>query len=168
MQLILTAIGDDRPGLTKALADAIADAGGNWLESQFSTLGGYYVGSVLVELPDERLDGLKTAVREIDASGFSIEVQPLAETHEPTHSRAFCFDLVASDRPGIVREVSTAIAELGASIDELETGTETEAWSGQTMFRARVCVAVPDGMSAEKVRDKLEEISGEMMVDIED
>jgi len=53
--VILTAVGEDRPGLTQSLADAIHQAGGNWLESHFARLGGQYVGSVLVELPGERL-----------------------------------------------------------------------------------------------------------------
>ena len=47
---VLSVVGSDRPGLTKALASAVLSAGGNWLESHLSRLGGLYVGSVLVEL----------------------------------------------------------------------------------------------------------------------
>ena len=49
--LVLSVVGSDRPGLTKALAAAVLSAGGNWLESHLSRLGGLYVGSVLVDLP---------------------------------------------------------------------------------------------------------------------
>ncbi len=49
-KVILTVIGADRPGLTEALAVAVQEAGGNWLESRLTRLGGSYVGSVLVEL----------------------------------------------------------------------------------------------------------------------
>ena len=49
--LVLSVVGSDRPGLTRALAAAVLSAGGNWLESHLSRLGGLYVGSVLVELP---------------------------------------------------------------------------------------------------------------------
>ena len=48
--LVLSVVGSDRPGLTRALAAAVLSAGGNWLESRLSRLGGLYVGSVLVEL----------------------------------------------------------------------------------------------------------------------
>ena len=51
--VILSVIGSDRPGLTEALAGAVLAAGGNWLESHLSRLGGLYVGSVLVELEPE-------------------------------------------------------------------------------------------------------------------
>ena len=49
-RVILSVVGSDRPGLTQALADAVMAAGGNWLESHLSRLGGTYVGSVLVAL----------------------------------------------------------------------------------------------------------------------
>eukprot|EP01041_Mallomonas_annulata_P034880 gene34880-57733_t len=52
--LILSVIGSDRPGLTQALANAVLSAGGNWLESHLSRLGGLYVGSVRVELAGDR------------------------------------------------------------------------------------------------------------------
>ena len=37
---VLSVVGSDRPGLTKALATAVLSAGGNWLESHLSRLGG--------------------------------------------------------------------------------------------------------------------------------
>ena len=38
--VILNVSGSDRPGLTEALAGAVLSAGGNWLESHLSRLGG--------------------------------------------------------------------------------------------------------------------------------
>ena len=61
--VILTVVGSDRPGLTRAIADAVFSAGGNWLESHLSRLGGKYVGSGLVELPAERLGHLNSVLR---------------------------------------------------------------------------------------------------------
>jgi len=166
MQVILMAIGDDRPGLTRSLADAIVDAGGNWLESHFAALGGKYVGSVLVELPPDNVAQLKDAAHQMEASGFSISIQP-ASVRDASTASTLCFDLVGKDRPGIVREVSTALADLGVSIDELETGTEEGAMFGGTMFRAKARVLVPEGTSVDVVRGALEDISGEIMVDFE-
>lgn len=57
--LILSVTGSDRPGLTQALAGAVLAAGGNWLESHLSRLGGLYVGSVLVELEAGAIDALR-------------------------------------------------------------------------------------------------------------
>ena len=37
-KFVVTAVGDDRSGLVAALASAVADAGGNWLESRLSLI----------------------------------------------------------------------------------------------------------------------------------
>jgi len=167
VQVILMAIGDDRPGLTQSLADAIVEADGNWLESHFATLGGKYVGSVVVELPQGKIDQLEEAAGRMDASGFRVSVVPTTVTIAPI-GQVLRFELVGKDRPGIVREVSTALASLGVSIDDLETGTEQGAMFGGTLFRAKARVRIPKGTALEDVRRALEDISGEIMVDIED
>lgn len=167
MEVILMAIGDDRPGLTQSLADAIVEADGNWLESHFATLGGKFIGSVLVDLPEDKVALLEEAAGRMDATGFRVSVLPTATGLVPS-GRPLRFELVGKDRPGIVREVSTALASLGVSIDDLETGTEEGAMFGGTVFRAKARVLVPQGTALEDVRAALEGISGEMMVDIED
>jgi glycine cleavage system regulatory protein len=167
MQIIVMAVGADRPGLTQSLADAIADAGGNWLESHFARLGGSYVGSVLVDLPQSGLAELKRATTRMDAEGLRISIEPVADGTGLT-GRRLGFALVGADRPGIVREVSTALAGLGVSIELLETATEQGAWTGGMLFRARAEVLVPDTVSLDTVRAALEDISGEIVVDFDE
>lgn len=166
MEVILMAVGDDRPGLTQSLADAIFDAGGNWLESHFARLGDKFVGSVLVQLNEERLPELENTAGAMGAHGFKVTILPSAR-EGPFTGRRLAFELVGKDRPGIVQEVSTALAGLGVNIEDLETGTDESAMSGAMLFRARARVAVPDGVSLDQVRDALESISGEIMVDFE-
>ena len=103
--VILTVVGSDRPGLTRAIADAVYATGGNWLESHLSRLGGKYVGSVLVELPEERLAELEKAARGIDAFGIKVDIIGFAKTDERT-GQSLTIEIVGQDRPGIVREVT--------------------------------------------------------------
>src|SRR5580692_4704397 len=91
--LILSVIGSDRPGLTEALATAILSAGGNWLESHLSRLGGLYVGSVLVELEADGVERLRTAVSRVDAQGLEVRIAPSIEGAAST-GEAFDFGLV--------------------------------------------------------------------------
>ena len=167
-QVILVVSGSDRPGLTKALADAVHAAGGNWLESHLSRLGGKYVGSVLVELDAAALPTLEAQVRAVDATGLHVALVP-AEAPDDAASapggEALTVELVGQDRPGIVREVTTALAALGVNIDSLTTGTERGAWSGECLFRAEARVTLPEGVGRDEVQAALEAISGEVMVD---
>lgn len=163
-QVILIVTGSDRPGLTKALADAVHAAGGNWLESHLSRLGGKYVGSVLVALEGGSLPSLEAEIRKVDASGLRVSVVA-AESGQQSDGDALTVELVGQDRPGIVREVTAVLAALGVNIDSLKTGTEHGAWSGEALFRAEAKVTLPSGVDQDQVQAALEAISGDVMVD---
>lgn len=166
-KVILTVVGSDRPGLTSAIARAVEAAGGNWLESHLSRLGGRYVGSVLVELPESRLGELEAAAHGIDASGLKIEIVAAADSDERA-GQPLRVAIVGQDRPGIVREVTEVLAGLEVNIEDLVTVIEGSAWSGAPLFRATVSLLVPASLSTEAVRDALEGISTEIMVDFGD
>lgn len=164
VSVIMTVVGSDRPGLTRAIADAVYAAGGNWLESHLSRLGGKYVGSVLVELPESRLTELEKAASAIDAVGLSVAILPSAREAE-RRGEALSIEIVGQDRPGIVREVTTVLAGLEVNIEAFTTTIEGSAWSGAPLFRAKARLFIPDGLSSDQVREALETISGEIMVD---
>ena len=163
-KVILTVIGADRPGLTQALAAAVQESGGNWLESRLTRLGGSYVGSVLVELPEAALETLRDKAAHVDAAGLKVTIATADHADAPAGT-PLELALVGQDRPGIIKDVSAALAALGVNIEELESGTEAEAWSGNRLFRASLALRVPKGISAAAVQDALEAISGEIMVD---
>ena len=163
-RVILTVLGTDRPGLTRSLADAVMAAGGNWLESQLARLGGQYVGAVLVELPELQVERLRAETARIAADGLSVSVVAAGEEPEPAR-RFLGIEIVGQDRPGIVQEVTGALAALGANIEEFTSTTENSAWSGDPLFKARARTTIPDALTVDAVRAGLEAISSEIMVD---
>ena len=163
-RVILSAVGSDRPGLTQALADAVFAAGGNWLESHLSRLGGKYVGSVLVELDDDRLPDLETAARGVDAGGLHVVLVPAGDEPAPT-GETLLIEAVGQDRPGIVRELTAVLARLGVNIEDFASATRRGAESGALLFQANARLTLPQDMSRDAVQDALEAISGEIMVD---
>ncbi|MEQ1608932.1 MAG: ACT domain-containing protein [Hyphomonadaceae bacterium] len=163
--LVLSVAGSDRPGLTKALATAVLSAGGNWLESHLSRLGGLYVGSVLVELAQGSHETLRAAVAAVDAQGLEVRIAPAAESTKVA-GETLEFSLVGQDRPGIVNQVTAAVSELGANIETFETWLSTEAHSGAPLFHMAAHLRLPQGLAAAKVQAALEAISGEIMVDV--
>ena len=90
---------------------------------------------------------------------------PATRCCSPAKGRALSIELVGQDRPGIVREVTGVLAQLGANIEDFSSGTEAEAWSGGLLFKARAHITLPEGVTAEQVQEALEAISGEIMVD---
>lgn len=163
--LILSVVGSDRPGLTQALAGAVLSAGGNWLESHLSQLGGLYVGSVLVELAADRVDALRDAVRDVDAQGLEVRIAPAVDAAGAA-GEAVQFGLVGQDRPGIVHQVTGVLSSLGANIEAFETRLSVEPHSGAPLFHMDARLRLPPALTAEAVQAALEAISGEIMVDI--
>ncbi|MEZ6030410.1 MAG: ACT domain-containing protein [Hyphomonadaceae bacterium] len=162
--LVLSVAGSDRPGLTKALAAAVLSAGGNWLESHLSRLGGLYVGSVLVELDQARVGALRAAVAAVDGQGLEVRIAPAVES--AASGETLQFSLVGQDRPGIVNQVTAAVSALGANIETFETWLSAEAHSGAPLFNMSANLRLPEGLPAAKVQSALEAISGEIMVDV--
>jgi glycine cleavage system regulatory protein len=163
---VLSVVGSDRPGLTRSLAAAVLSAGGNWLESRLSRLGGLYVGSVLVEIPADGAGALRTAVAAVDAAGLEVRLAPADAGEAAPAGEALDLSLVGQDRPGIVNQVTGVLGELGANIESFETRVSAEPHSGAPLFHMDARLRLPPGLATSAVQDALEAISGEIMVDI--
>jgi glycine cleavage system regulatory protein len=166
--LILSVVGSDRPGLTQALAAAVLSAGGNWLESHLSRLGGLYVGSVRVELATDGVERLRAAVRAVDAEGLEVRIAPAVEAAELAEAGgdAVHFSLVGQDQPGIVHQVTAVLSNLGVNIEAFDTRISAEPHSGAPLFHVDARLRLPAALAAGQVQAALEAISGEIMVDI--
>ncbi len=164
-QLVLSVAGSDRPGLTKALAAAVLSAGGNWLESHLSRLGGLYVGSVLVEVDPAHVERLRAAINAVDASGLEVRVA-FATGSPVANGDLLTLALVGQDRPGIVDLVTDALSRLGANIETFDTRLSAEPHSGAPLFHLDAVLRLPAGLAVAEVQAALEAISSEIMVDI--
>jgi glycine cleavage system regulatory protein len=164
--LVLTAIGDDRPGLVTALSDLVTEHGGNWERSQMAELAGKFAGIVLVTVPDERVDDLVASLDRLRADGLlDVRAERATPGTHPSTTR-FQLDLVGSDRPGIVREISRALAACGASIDELSTATRDAPMAGGVLFEAHAVVHLSPDVDPGQVQAALEAVANELMVDL--
>jgi glycine cleavage system regulatory protein len=167
LPLVLTFVGDDRPGLVNAVSDAVASHGGTWLESRSVRLAGKFAGVVLVQIPDERLIPLESALAKLAPSGLrvSIERGASAQAEKPT-PRLVTLEVVGKERPGIVRDVTQALTHLGVNIEEFTSGLEGEPFTGVEMFRATARLSVPASLELDGLRKALERLAAEIMVDL--
>ena len=163
--LVLTVIGRDRPGLVNAVSEIVAAGGGNWLDTRMASLAGQFAGILLVEVARDKADALVAALRRLDAQGLRVMIER-SDAAAPAHARKLTLDLLGLDRPGIVREISRVLASRQVSIAELETEQVSGSFSGEAMFKARAQLEMPDNLDADDLRDALEGIASELMVDL--
>lgn len=162
--LVLVLIGADRPGLVEAVAERIADHGGNWLESRMARLAGQFAGLLRVEVPDTQVPALEVALQELEARGLRVVVHG-GSALEPTR-QTMDLEVVGQDHPGIVRDISRVLARHGANIEELATDRDSTPQGGGLLFKARARLHVPGGVSADRLRQDLETIAHDLMVDL--
>ena len=165
---LLTALGDDRPGLVAALASAVDEHDGSWVDSQLALLAGKFAGIVQVELPDARVEDFLAALPGLqDEIGLRVEAVPAESVARVAPSRALRLHLLGQDRTGMVREVTTALRSQGATIDGLRSWTREAPEGGGMLFEAEAEVRLPEDTQEADVREALETIAAELMVDLE-
>ncbi|MCE4058764.1 glycine cleavage system protein R [Pandoraea sputorum] len=165
--LILNVIGPDRPGLVNAIADRATAAGANWLESRLANLAGQFAGIIHLQVPDEHTEALTKALHALQTHGLQISVTHAQSAAADPGARALQLDLVGQDHPGIVKEISHVLYTRGISIDELATECVEGSMSGGTLFRATARLHVPASVSTDALREVLESLADDLMVDVE-
>lgn len=165
--LVLTVLGDDRPGLVESLARAVVEHDANWVESRMAHLAGHFAGILRVEVEADRADALAAALRGLAAAGLESIVHPDVSMAAPRGMPLVQLDLVGQDRPGIVREISRVLAAQGVNVEELHTECVAAPTTGQSLFRASARLRLPAGVSEASLRAALEAVAADLMVDIE-
>lgn len=165
--LVLTFVGDDRPGLVSAVSEKIAACGATWLESRSARLAGKFAGILLVNVPEARAAELRSSLRLLETTGLHLTVeQGAAGADAQPQGRLLKLDIIGNERPGIVRDVTSALTGLGVNIEEFASNLESAPFTGVDMFRARARLRSPNRLSIEELRKALERLAGEIMVDL--
>jgi glycine cleavage system regulatory protein len=162
--LVLTVIGRDQPGLVRNVASVIAAQSGNWLESRLCRLGGEFAGIVRVEVESAKSAALTEALQTV--AGLRVTVHGEDGAAGAVPGATATLDLVGSDRPGILREVSAVLAAHGLNVEDLATERVDAPMGGSKLFQLRAVVSVPPGAELAKVRADLEKLAADLMVEL--
>lgn len=162
--LVMTVIGTDRPGLVEALSAIIEAHGGNWEESRMTRLAGQFAGLVHVHAPAERAGDLERALGEVVGLRVVVARAPGEEPAGDTH--VLELEVHGQDHPGIVHQLSEAIAAREISIEKLESEVSSAPMTGQKMFQARARLRAPKRVGLDDLTDALEAIAADLMVEV--
>ncbi len=165
--IVFTFVGADRPGLVEKLAQTVSMHGGNWLESRMSELAGQFAGIVKVGVSEAQLPILRNALLALSGQDLSVVVVRGSGAVEHGHFRRFQLSIVGHDRPGIVREVSSALAARRINVSEMDTTVSSAPMSGDPLFKAVARIQVPPTQDLVELNAQLDAIADSLTVEID-
>jgi glycine cleavage system regulatory protein len=164
MEIILSIMASDRPGIVEQVASVVADAGGSWQESRLSTMAGRFAGIVRVNLDASQLDPLRDRVKALADKDLSIQIE--VGDNEAQNLHPYRIAVVGNDRTGIVAEVTRKLAVMNINLVDVHTDVEPASMSGGVLFRAELELGLTDEQSLDAVIQGLEDLSADLMVDV--
>lgn len=164
--LVLTMIGDDRPGLVDAVSQSLAAHGGNWEQSHMASLAGKFAGILLASVPGDAVDAVTREWRRLEQDGLRMVVERGTDRASPDPGWTLELEIVGQDHPGIVHDIAHALAQHRVSVLELESEVVSASMAGGQLLQARISAWAPDDLDEETLRHDLEALANEIMVDL--
>lgn len=164
--LVLTVIGPDRTGLVEALAAIVAQHDANWLESRLARLAGKFAGVLRVDVPTERIAELTEALNRLRDRGLNVVVETTTDPEAEATPRTLLLNLIGHDRPGIVRDISHALAHRGVNVIEFHTQVVSAPMTGEPLFKATATLHAAAETPLDELRDTLDKIANDMDLDL--
>ena len=164
--IVFTFIGNDKPGLIETISQAVASHGGNWLESKMSQLAGKFAGIIRVSVADDHSAALIDALKALEQQGLSVLIETAEPASRSASAKSLQLSIVGLDRPGIVKEVSQALAQHKINVIEMSSYITSAAMTADPLFNADASIALPDNVDIDDLSDELEDIANELTLDI--
>jgi glycine cleavage system regulatory protein len=163
--IVITLVGDDRPGIVEGVARIVVKHHGDWVESRMANLSGKFAGLVRINLPDEQCEAFIDALKSGEPD-LKISVE-LADAVAATDGKSYRLELVGHNRPGIVHRITAVLAAEGATVDDMETEVTEASMSGEHLFKASFMIRISPQGDIDDLRQALEREANELIVDLE-
>ena len=166
--LVVTAVGEDRPGIVDEFSKFVLERSCNIEDSRMAVLGGEFAIVVLIAGAGENIKRLQK-----DIASFAERCE-VNVTAKPTHGLRMPEGFVpyrlrgtGMDHPGIVQKFSHMLHEAGANIESLDTRTYSAPVSGTPIFHFDMIVEVPARIAISSLRQKLINLADTENLDLE-
>ena len=169
-QLVVTAVGPDRPGLVDELTGYLMEAGGNLADSRMVNLRGQFALILQVEAPDAATgralaEGVVAAGEKIGLYVSAVAEDPSAAA--PATGLVFRLRTYAMDQPGIVHRITHLLHNRGINIEELQTRLEPGSYDGAPKFAMELRMTVPAAVPINELRQELQDLCNTLNCNLE-
>ena len=168
-QLIITAVGPDRPGIVGELTAHLHSAGGNILDSRMVNLRGEFAMMILLEADDAAAKNMSDGLpAHGERMGLRLSVTPQHAGGPRTQDGIpYRLKTYSMDQPGILARLTAVLRASGVNIEELEARQESAPFAGSPLFSTEMRITVPRNVPLAQLRRELESVGNELNCDVD-
>lgn len=164
---LITAVGEDRPGLVAAISGFVSRCGCNIEDSRMAILGSEFAMLILVAGEKAQFDAFVRGVDQVAKdAGLTVHVRR-TQPRKTAGVVPYELNAYSLDHPGIVQRVTEFLAERKINIRGLETRLTHAPHTGQPLFSIHASVDVPVTEKVGELRKALAEIGASENIDVE-
>jgi len=164
--LVITALGEDRPGLVAELTEAITQQQCSICESRMSLLGGEFAVIMLVEGQWNNIAKLEQTLPTLQESlKLILQTKHTEQRLNKATAIPYSVEVLALDNPGIVHKVTDFFYNRKINIHDLQTDSFNAAHTGTKMFALTMTIEIPTSMHIPGLREDFLEFSDELNLD---
>ncbi|TCK17414.1 glycine cleavage system transcriptional repressor [Thiogranum longum] len=154
-QLVIAALGEDKPGLVDRLSGWVTDSGCNIADSRMTVLGGEFAVLLLVTGNWNNLAKLENQCDAMqDQLGMTLHIKRTEQRPAEGDYLPYGVDVVALDHPGIVHNLASFFSQRNINIQDLSTSTYAAAHTGTQMFAVHMVLDVPASTHIATLREE--------------
>ena len=164
--LVISAIGNDRPGIVNNVSQIIVERKGNITSSRMMAMGGEFSLMLMVEGDSDIIEKIQSALPGMESSlGLTI-VSKNTSDNTLTAERVPCnINVVSMDHPGIVQQVADFFSSRDVNIEEMNTDTYPAAHTGTQMFALNMAISLPAELKIAPLREEFIDFCDAMNLD---
>jgi glycine cleavage system transcriptional repressor len=164
---ILTAVGDDRPGLVDEVTRFLFERQANIEDSRMVNLRGQFAMMVLIGAGAEAIEKLRGELpRLAEATSLHAELRAAAPAR-PASADAMPYRLTATaiDQTGLVHRLSRELHTHAVNIESLDTRLAAAPYTGAPLFEMELIISVPRQTHIAALRADLGKLCDDLNID---
>jgi glycine cleavage system transcriptional repressor len=163
---VLTAIGEDRPGLVEEVSEFVFARGGNIEDSRMANMHGQFAIVMSIAGAADAIARIAADLDELAVrTAIHARLTPAPESAAATPGLPYRLTGRALDQAGLVHQVANLLRGLGVNIESMETTLEAAPVTGAPVFAMDLVVAVPRETHVQTLRDELTRVCEPLNID---
>lgn len=153
--LVITALGEDRPGIINELSRLVLEQKGNILDSRMTVLGGEFAILLLVSGTWDTIARLESTLPKAQEKlELTILTKRTAERSKKNQYLPYHVEVISIDHPGIVHKVADFFSSRKINVEEMNTSSHHAPHTGTPMFVLNMVLGVPQKQSITQLREQ--------------